>query len=815
LKIKKFISRYWTIPVIIISILAIVFEMMALPVSAAVGSIKEDLQEYTETTRFQVTGTIGAAQDFYAQSSYYLDKIALRLDGVTETTGYVTVGLYNVSGSTWTPNAPISLSLEIPIANIQLTASQYYTFQMTNPVHITQGMVYAIVLQVDAGNTIEWYYGPYLNSLNYPSYEYAYSAWYPFGPSVNFDYDIYGTNTQAPSWQTMPATSVGNTSAILNGVIVNLGSYSSVTAQFSWGTTSMLGNTSQPTTIKTPGIAVSTTITGLLPGTLYHYALMLNYGGNVGNGGDTTFTTSGTVTTTTPTTTSIGTTTTTSIPGYTTYDNYIVTGSGYYWNINADSGNDSISQAFTATQTYTLQRIGMYGYQSQNNTDVGLLSWHIYQQDNGQPPTDYNSNGGLAGSQIYNNIPQGISNANWFYFSLGTPITIISGKTYVITLQMERAYSGDTNPVYILGDNSHNGAPTTGYTSINGITWDQWNAVGFYGAFDYKCQGNLITAGSVGTLPATYANGVYILKGHVNSLGSGDKSAHLYFQYGPDDSYGTIVAGMPSTMAGVNDNIYTTAYDFAYNLPKTLTYPIVHYQAFIVGDTTGTTYSGLDVTINLASSNPTATPSIKWTYDNVTSKSANIHITINSLGSELSFSQVFINYGSNLNLTNAPIEITDDIAQEGPLPVFTLAGLTPNTTYYIQIAAIGSVTGQTYTSNPVNSGYSFTTLKSNGTKGDGSGSSGDNGGQSVVTSNIFAFLVKHGIPPEVLWFVLAILGFLPWLLQPIRQHWYVGVGIDVILLGGFIAMQFLNPWLVGLLSVVAGGIIALIIKVKH
>ena len=191
---------------IVLAILASLV-VSVLPLNAAVGSIKEDFQEYTETTRFSVTSADGAAQVFYAKASYYLDKIAVRLDGVTETTGNVNLTLNGVSGNTWTPDVILSASTPIPIGNIQLTASQYYTFQMLTPIFITQGQKYAIVLSVDAGNTIEWYYGPYLDSLNYPAYYYTSSAWFPFGTYVNFDYDVYGTQTAAPIWQTQAASS--------------------------------------------------------------------------------------------------------------------------------------------------------------------------------------------------------------------------------------------------------------------------------------------------------------------------------------------------------------------------------------------------------------------------------------------------------------------------------------------------------------------------------------------------------------------------------------------------------------------------------
>lgn len=808
---------------IVLAILASLV-ISVLPVSAA-GSVLVDQQEYTETTNFNFTNGHDLAQDFYPQSSYYIDKIAVRLAGITETTGNVNLSLYNVSGSTWIPNVLVSASTPIPVADIQLTASQYYTFQMLTPIFITQGQVYSIVLSVDSGNTITWYFGPYLNSLNYPSYHLTSGSWFPNGANINFDYDIYGTQTAAPTWQTQAASSpASDTTMTLNGLVTSLGSYTNVIGQFSWGLASNAPFTSftSPTFSVLANHQYSFLATGLAPGTAYIYAFMLTYGGNVGNGGTVTFSTTGTATTTTtptvtvPTTTTT-TTTTTSPFGYTTYNSYETSPGANYYNLNGDAGSDIISQAFTATQDYTLERIGFYGWQSNLNTDVGQLEWHIYQIDSGLPPSDYNTNAGFSGGSVYNNIPSGSSSAvaNWFYMSLGTPQTILSGKTYVLTLQMQRAYSNDTHEVDISETWSGYTAPS-GYVSTTGTSWAY--ITGGANTFLFKCQGNLITAGSVGTLPATYKatilNGItqngYTLMGHVNQLGSGDTSAHLFFQYGPDTSYGTVVTADPQTMTGVNPNVYSTAYDFKYALPNNITYPILHYQAFMVGDTTGIKYYGGDVTVNLSTTAPGSTASLSWKVGGVTSKSADIYVTINSLGTENTFTTVYLDYGKSLNLEYDPYLIINGVDQTGPLPKFTMSNLTPNTTYYLQIKATGGTTQTVYESNPVNSGYSFTTLNTDGSKGDGSGSDGSRSGGGGA--NIIKWLNNHGISAAYLWILLFFLMGAVWILRLKDVPSVICVILDMVLLGGFIALGLLDIWLVALLALVGAAICFVLIR---
>jgi hypothetical protein len=131
------------------------------------------------------------------------------------------------------------------------------------------------------------------------------------------------TTTTAPIVGTLPSGqgSIGSTSATLYGNIVSMGSAVSVIGSFEYGTTASYGNSiSYPSPMYGPG-SFGVAITGLTPGTTYHYRANLDGGGSgVAYGADVTFTTLSLTpaTISTTTTTTLPLTTVTSAPGTTT-----------------------------------------------------------------------------------------------------------------------------------------------------------------------------------------------------------------------------------------------------------------------------------------------------------------------------------------------------------------------------------------------------------------------------------------------------------------------------------------------------------------
>ncbi len=97
----------------------------------------------------------------------------------------------------------------------------------------------------------------------------------------------------SPAVATGGATKIGNASAVLNGTVNPNGHATQY--DFTYGPTTAYGVTTTLHTVKagTKAVAVATTITGLTPGTPYHYRITaINPGGAV-VGADRTFTTTG------------------------------------------------------------------------------------------------------------------------------------------------------------------------------------------------------------------------------------------------------------------------------------------------------------------------------------------------------------------------------------------------------------------------------------------------------------------------------------------------------------------------------------------
>jgi hypothetical protein len=97
----------------------------------------------------------------------------------------------------------------------------------------------------------------------------------------------------SPSVTTGPATKVGNSTAVLNGVVNPNGHATQY--NFTFGPTTAYGGVTTVHTIKsgTKPVSVKVTITGLTPGTPYHYRLNATSAGGSVVGADRTFTTTG------------------------------------------------------------------------------------------------------------------------------------------------------------------------------------------------------------------------------------------------------------------------------------------------------------------------------------------------------------------------------------------------------------------------------------------------------------------------------------------------------------------------------------------
>jgi uncharacterized protein (TIGR02145 family) len=102
----------------------------------------------------------------------------------------------------------------------------------------------------------------------------------------------FSTTCQTPTANTITATNVGSTTATLNGTVNANGSLTTIT--FEYGTTTSYGSTitaSQSPVTGSSNTSVSAGITGLIPGSVYHYRVKAVSCGGIITGTDLTFST--------------------------------------------------------------------------------------------------------------------------------------------------------------------------------------------------------------------------------------------------------------------------------------------------------------------------------------------------------------------------------------------------------------------------------------------------------------------------------------------------------------------------------------------
>jgi phosphodiesterase/alkaline phosphatase D-like protein len=170
-----------------------------------------------------------------------------------------------------------------------------------------------------------------------------------------------------PQVSTNPAIFVTENSAKLVGNVASLGSTTSVTVSFEYGTTTNYGTTSSTTTMSGAGYygGFSIDITGLTSGTTYHFRAKADGGANgIDYGNDTTFTTPGIAPPTAPTVnTSDATDITTGSAKFN--GNLLLMGTASSVNVffeygkTASYGNSTIAQTVTATGNFSIDITGL------------------------------------------------------------------------------------------------------------------------------------------------------------------------------------------------------------------------------------------------------------------------------------------------------------------------------------------------------------------------------------------------------------------------------------------------------------------------
>jgi Immunoglobulin I-set domain./Fibronectin type III domain. len=500
--------------------------------------------------------------------------------------------------------------------------------------------------------------GPTVASLGGTSY-----TWY----NINFDAgtdgwvaDI-GLISAAPTVQTSAASSITTTTAQLNSTVNPNGS--STTFYFQYGTTTGYGSTTASGNTSV-SLTVNYSLTGLAPGTTYHYRIVAYNSTGTSYGGDVTFTTSAppapTVQTLaansiTPTSAQLNSTVNPNGSSTTFYFQYGTT-TGY--GSTTASGNTSVSltvnynlTGLAPNTTYHYRIVASNGGGTGYGSDVAFTT-------SAQPaPTvqtlaadTITATSGHLNSTVN---PNGASTT--FYFQYGT--TASYGNTTA---------SGNTSVSLSVGFDLTGLTPNT--------TYHYRIVASNSGGTSYGSDATFTTSQApvpiIQTLAASLTTTTAAqLNSTVNPNGS---STTFYFQYGTTAGYGsTTASGNTSVSLSVN-------YSLTGLTPNT-TY---HYR-IVASNSSGTSY-GSDVAFTTAIAQPG--PIVQTlAASSQTANAAQLNAYLNPNGFSTT---AYFQYGTTTGYGS-----TTPSGNFGTTPQnigYNITGLTPSTTYHYRIVAYNS-----------------------------------------------------------------------------------------------------------------------------
>lgn len=387
----------------------------------------------------------------------------------------------------------------------------------------------------------------------------------------------FTTNAVPPSVTTDSATSISSDGSILNGTVNANGFTTSVT--FQYGLSAAYGSTAAAAQSPVSGAtdtAVSYAISGLSPGTTYHYRVAAVNSGGTTNGADMTFTTDA------------------ELPSVSTTMASGVTSSGGTLNgtVNANG----------ASTTVTFE----YGISDAYGTSVPASP---------SPVT-------------------GTSNTAVSYTVSG----LLPGTTYhyrVVAANSEGTTNGENRTFTTSAD-----APGASTNAATGITANE-----------------------------------AVLNGTVNANGDGTT---VTFEYGQTTAYGNTVSASPSTVTGTTNTAVSLAIS---SLPASTTY---HYRV-VATNSQGTT-TGEDRTF--VTSDPVYPTAVTNPATDITPTSAILHATINPGGLTTGVPVQYgltTGYDFTIPADQHPVSGTVDIEVTK-----TITGLTPGTIYHFRFVAVNS-----------------------------------------------------------------------------------------------------------------------------
>jgi len=363
--------------------------------------------------------------------------------------------------------------------------------------------------------------------------------------------------------------------------------------------------------------------------------------------------------------------------------------------------------------------------------------------------------------------------------------------TYAAALQGTK-YAIVMSPVGNWGDSEncivwYGAAPGSGDSAVYSNGWfcqssDDWAPT--IACLDFGVYTGYVPSPKVNTLNETMDSSNITFNGQVISFGD-DSTVATGFQYG------TVSGGpYPNSVQGNNAG-YNNGHPVNFSAEiATSSVPVnttIYYRAFMTGMTDGETdgpeYS-FEVTAQSIANGAIETLPAK----NVSYTTAQLGGELYSLGTDTSVNLI-IYYGTDPSLSNSPITVQSGAVQLGEYDE-DVTGLATNTDYYFQFASVSTNDGTI--KGAILSFKTWDTSKAAG------------------VNKVNEWLDAMGWGPGVWWVFLAFLMGIVWLIPGVREHGAIGIILDALILGGGITMV-LDPWVVIILAVVAGGIIMVLL----
>ena len=492
------------------------------------------------------------------------------------------------------------------------------------------------------------------------------------------------TTQVAPTLTTTAATLLSSTGATVNGT-VNANNAPS-TVMFEYGLTNTYGSTQAAVPATADGsltTTISAVLTGLTPGTLYHYRSSGTNAGGTGTGADLTFTASDAATVTTSAAAPVAANTATlngtvNANGYSTVVTFQYgTTTAYGSTATAlqspvtGSAPTAVTAAITGLLANTLYHFRVVGVNTggtSNGTDLTFTTVALVPIVNTTTSSITATGATLNGTVNANNIPTTAS------FDYGTTIAYGSNAPYA------------SNPVTGTTLKSVSAA----LTGLLPATLYHWRATGTSTAGTTTGADATFTTPSlpVATTVAvtTFGSTTATLKGIVNAGGG---TTTVKFEYGLTASYGTVVNGSPATASGTSNTNVTAALT---GLVPNTTY---HYHVF--ASNAGGLANGADMTFSTTLIVPTVVTTAAFA---VTPSAATLNGTVNPNNTTATVSFEYgltTAYGSSATATPSTVS---GITVTGVSAALT--GLLPNTLYHYRVngtngAGIANGTDLTFT----------------------------------------------------------------------------------------------------------------------